>query len=160
MLSSPEVCCCDCAFVLRRGWHYPCLDEGGPEAKLLAEYLINAAVCSSSCPLMNISTYHGASNCIFLLSPAGHVVDWLMWVSRHVCCVDTQCECCAGTTMFPGIADRMNKEITARAPTSMKVKVSSALSHTIVLIAMRRPCSVTCCACCTVLAQHLLLLLR
>lgn len=25
--------------------------------------------------------------------------------------------------MFPGIADRMNKEITARAPTSMKVKV-------------------------------------
>lgn len=30
---------------------------------------------------------------------------------------------CAGTTMFPGIADRMNKEITARAPTSMKVKV-------------------------------------
>jgi len=32
---------------------------------------------------------------------------------------------CAGTTMFPGIADRMNKEITARAPTSMKVKVSS-----------------------------------
>ena len=32
---------------------------------------------------------------------------------------------CAGTTMFPGIADRMNKEITARAPTSMKVKVRS-----------------------------------
>lgn len=29
----------------------------------------------------------------------------------------------AGTTMFPGIADRMNKEITARAPSSMKVKV-------------------------------------
>ncbi|KAK9868360.1 hypothetical protein WJX84_009384 [Apatococcus fuscideae] len=28
-----------------------------------------------------------------------------------------------GTTMFPGIADRMQKEITARAPTSMKVKV-------------------------------------
>ena len=28
-----------------------------------------------------------------------------------------------GTTMFPGIADRMNKEITARAPGSMKVKV-------------------------------------
>lgn len=25
--------------------------------------------------------------------------------------------------MFPGIADRMNKEITARAPSSMKVKV-------------------------------------
>ena len=36
-------------------------------------------------------------------------------------------DCCPlsppGTTMFPGIADRMNKEITARAPTSMKVKV-------------------------------------
>ena len=30
--------------------------------------------------------------------------------------------------MFPGIADRMNKEITARAPTSMKVKVGCALS--------------------------------
>ena len=28
-----------------------------------------------------------------------------------------------GTTMFPGIADRMSKEITARAPGSMKVKV-------------------------------------
>ena len=28
-----------------------------------------------------------------------------------------------GTTMFPGIADRMNKEITARAPGSMKVKI-------------------------------------
>ncbi|KAK9839163.1 hypothetical protein WJX74_010787 [Apatococcus lobatus] len=28
-----------------------------------------------------------------------------------------------GTTMFPGISDRMQKEITARAPTSMKVKV-------------------------------------
>ena len=28
-----------------------------------------------------------------------------------------------GTTMFPGIADRMTKEITARAPNSMKIKV-------------------------------------
>jgi len=28
-----------------------------------------------------------------------------------------------GTTMFPGIADRMAKEVTARAPSSMKVKV-------------------------------------
>ena len=27
-----------------------------------------------------------------------------------------------GTTMFPGIADRMYKEITAHAPSSMKVK--------------------------------------
>ena len=30
---------------------------------------------------------------------------------------------CTGTTMFPGIADRMTKEITSRAPSSMKVKV-------------------------------------
>ena len=28
-----------------------------------------------------------------------------------------------GTTMFPGIAERMTKEITARAPASMKIKV-------------------------------------
>jgi len=28
-----------------------------------------------------------------------------------------------GSTMFPGIADRMNKEITAKAPTSMTVKI-------------------------------------
>jgi hypothetical protein len=28
-----------------------------------------------------------------------------------------------GTTMFPGIADRMSKEITALAPSSMKIKV-------------------------------------
>jgi len=28
-----------------------------------------------------------------------------------------------GTTMFPGIAERMNKEVTALAPQSMKVKV-------------------------------------
>ena len=28
-----------------------------------------------------------------------------------------------GTTMFPGIADRMQKEITALAPTTMKVKI-------------------------------------
>ena len=31
--------------------------------------------------------------------------------------------------MFPGIADRMNKEITARAPTSMKVKVGTSVLH-------------------------------
>lgn len=35
-----------------------------------------------------------------------------------------------GTTMFPGIADRMYKEITAHAPSSMKVK---HLLHKIVL---------------------------
>merc|ERR1712027_49305 len=28
-----------------------------------------------------------------------------------------------GSTMFPGIADRMNKEIVAKAPTSMTVKI-------------------------------------
>ncbi|PNX54504.1 actin-101-like protein, partial [Trifolium pratense] len=28
-----------------------------------------------------------------------------------------------GWTMFPGIADRMSKEITALAPSSMKIKV-------------------------------------
>ena len=28
-----------------------------------------------------------------------------------------------GTTMYPGIADRMQKEITALAPSTMKIKV-------------------------------------
>ena len=28
-----------------------------------------------------------------------------------------------GTSMFPGMADRMSKEITALAPSSMKIKV-------------------------------------
>ena len=31
--------------------------------------------------------------------------------------------CHVGTTMFPGISDRMTKEITNRAPQSMKIKV-------------------------------------
>ena len=31
-----------------------------------------------------------------------------------------------GTTMFPGIADRMQKELTALAPSSMKVCLSPA----------------------------------
>lgn len=30
-----------------------------------------------------------------------------------------------GTTMYPGIADRMQKEITALAPSTMKIKVRS-----------------------------------
>ncbi len=34
-----------------------------------------------------------------------------------------------GTTMFPGIADRMSKEITALAPTAMKIKVGSRRGH-------------------------------
>jgi len=28
-----------------------------------------------------------------------------------------------GSTMFPGIADRMNKELTALAPSTMKIKI-------------------------------------
>lgn len=30
-----------------------------------------------------------------------------------------------GTTMYPGIADRMQKEITALAPSTMKIKVGN-----------------------------------
>ena len=33
-----------------------------------------------------------------------------------------------GTTMYPGIADRMQKEITALAPSTMKIKVRNAPS--------------------------------
>lgn len=62
--------------------------------------------------------------------------------------------------MFPGIADRMNKEITARAPTSMKVKVSLAFSLPLVLIAARSRCSFSPCARCALLVQHLLPLRR
>ena len=32
-----------------------------------------------------------------------------------------------GTTMYPGIADRMQKEITALAPSTMKIKVSQVV---------------------------------
>jgi len=35
-----------------------------------------------------------------------------------------------GTTMYPGIADRMQKEITALAPSTMKIKVSFGLRST------------------------------
>lgn len=31
-----------------------------------------------------------------------------------------------GTTMYPGIADRMQKEITALAPSTMKIKVGGS----------------------------------
>ncbi|KAL6035263.1 hypothetical protein STEG23_032044 [Scotinomys teguina] len=34
-----------------------------------------------------------------------------------------------GTTMYPGIADRMQKEITALAPSTMKIKVKSCISN-------------------------------
>merc|ERR1712216_125301 len=45
------------------------------------------------------------------------------------CDVDIRRDLCAnivlsgGTTMFPGIADRVSKELTALAPSSMKIKV-------------------------------------
>jgi len=34
-----------------------------------------------------------------------------------------------GTTMYPGIADRMQKEITALAPSTMKIKVRHTHTH-------------------------------
>lgn len=34
-----------------------------------------------------------------------------------------------GTTMYPGIADRMQKEITALAPSTMKIKVGQVLPY-------------------------------
>ncbi|KAM7335601.1 hypothetical protein ACRRTK_006078 [Alexandromys fortis] len=34
-----------------------------------------------------------------------------------------------GTTMYPGIADRMQKEITALAPSTMKIKIIAPLEH-------------------------------
>ncbi len=34
-----------------------------------------------------------------------------------------------GTTMYPGIADRMQKEITALAPSTMKIKVEHLFSY-------------------------------
>ena len=33
-----------------------------------------------------------------------------------------------GTTMYPGIADRMQKEITALAPSTMKIKVWTSIT--------------------------------
>merc|ERR1719186_1645542 len=36
-----------------------------------------------------------------------------------------------GTTMYPGIADRMQKEITALAPSTIKIKISDFLLHTV-----------------------------
>ncbi len=34
-----------------------------------------------------------------------------------------------GTTMYPGIADRMQKEVSALAPPTMKIKVSCHVDH-------------------------------
>jgi len=39
-----------------------------------------------------------------------------------------------GTTMYPGIADRMQKEITALAPSTMKIKVSFSKSALVCFI--------------------------
>merc|ERR1719295_2452537 len=36
-----------------------------------------------------------------------------------------------GTTMYPGIADRMQKEITALAPSTIKIKGSDLFLHTV-----------------------------
>ncbi|XDA71522.1 hypothetical protein R6Z07F_001875 [Ovis aries] len=34
-----------------------------------------------------------------------------------------------GTTMYPGIVDRMQKEITALAPSTMKIKIIASPEH-------------------------------
>merc|ERR1711953_1333119 len=53
----------------------------------------------------------------------------LTYTSIMKCDVDIRKDLCAnivlsgGTTMFPGIADRMKKEITALAPNTMKIKI-------------------------------------
>lgn len=44
-----------------------------------------------------------------------------------------------GTTMYPGIADRMQKEITALAPSTMKIKVSPAPVPSILFFGQRPP---------------------
>ncbi|KAJ7246352.1 hypothetical protein C8J57DRAFT_1190321 [Mycena rebaudengoi] len=44
-----------------------------------------------------------------------------IWTSGATCTA-TSCSR-AGTTMFPGIADRMQKELTSLAPASMKIKI-------------------------------------
>ena len=43
-----------------------------------------------------------------------------------------------GTTMYPGIADRMQKEITALAPSTMKIKVGATLAP-LILFFVQRP---------------------
>ena len=37
--------------------------------------------------------------------------------------LSTESDLCLGTSMYPGIADRMQKEITALAPSTMKIKI-------------------------------------
>ena len=44
-----------------------------------------------------------------------------------------------GTTMYPGIADRMQKEITALAPSTMKIKVGQVLPYFLFLVYIQIP---------------------
>ena len=47
-------------------------------------------------------------------------------LTPHASCYDylsTEFDVCLGTSMYPGIADRMQKEITALAPSTMKIKI-------------------------------------
>lgn len=62
-----------------------------------------------------------------------------------------------GTTMFPGIADRMSKEITALAPTAMKIKVGSRRAHAAVwprAWPTWQQCLFSCCDLDTLLMRH------
>ena len=45
-----------------------------------------------------------------------------------------------GTTMYPGIADRMQKEITALAPSTMKIKVGQVLPYFLFAGLYTNPC--------------------
>lgn len=64
------------------------------------------------------------------LSPVSHPIElFLRWDSIQICDLDIRRELLGnvvlsgGSTMFPGIADRMQKELTALAPTSVKTKI-------------------------------------
>ena len=51
-------------------------------------------------------------------------LSWCVFLfPASVCLVLTRPPQSGGTTMYPGISDRMQKEITALAPSSMKVKI-------------------------------------
>merc|ERR1719188_2788016 len=58
-----------------------------------------------------------------------YVVSWIPHDSIMKCDVDIRKDLYAntvlsgGTTMYPGIADRMQKEITALAPSTIKIKI-------------------------------------
>jgi actin-related protein len=42
---------------------------------------------------------------------------------KYFFCLSYEIYCKLGTSMYPGIADRMQKEITALAPSTMKIKI-------------------------------------